>query len=315
MIGRVPSPEAIATAIARIEATLFSWPVLEAIIARREAGVPQPADAANAAVLARELTRFAGPDGSWGSDMLWTAESLLLMRELVPEPAGEERRVVDAGCAWLLARQDQPGRFGEGCDPIMHEAALCEHFVTGFFSASPPGATLAGVTLASGGRFPNDGAARFGISCLALQALLVWGVRDPAVDRHLTPLRAIIARHAPAPNGPIDLAAYAVGVAAVAEATTSEPGRVAALAGLTRLAAQQRADGSWPGVDLFHVLQVLLRATRLLHRLPAADAAILRAAGMLSLMVGDEGWGRGTGPERTLTGWRVFRHAHRIATD
>jgi hypothetical protein len=153
--------------------------------------------------------------------------------------------------------------------------------------------------------------ARFGISCYALRALLVWSVRDPRIDTHLASLRAVVSRHSPVAGSPIDVAAYALGVGAVAEATHSEPDRIAALAGLTRLAALQRGDGSWPGVDLFHVLEILLRAMTLGHHLDAVEAAVTRTVGILSLMAGEDGsWGRGTGPERSLIGWHAF---HRIA--
>jgi hypothetical protein len=311
------SSDAIASARRRIEASLFSWPVVEAIAARREAGLAHAEDPDRAASLAAELGSFAGPDGSWGGAVLWTAESLLLLHDLTPEPGSDTRAIVDAACGWLRGRAGLPGRFGEGCSPDTHEAGLCDHTVAAFFSAAGTDADLAGITLAAGGRFPSDASARFGISCLALRALLVWDVNDPAVDAHLAALRGVITGHSPVAGSPIDVAAYAVGVSAVAEAMHSEPDRVAALGGLTRLSAMQRGDGSWPGVDLFHVLEVLLRAVQVGHRLAAVDAAIARSVGILSLMAGEDGsWGRGTGPERTLIGWRAFEWVkHRMSQD
>ncbi|MGH7500975.1 MAG: hypothetical protein ACREL7_04385 [Longimicrobiales bacterium] len=308
------SADSVASARTRIEASLFSWPVLEAIVARREAGVSEPKDEALATAIAREICSFAAPDGSWGGDVLWTAESLLLVQDLVSEPPGWTREIVDAACGWLLGRVGQPGRFGEGCDPATHDASLCDHFLPGFFAAGPPDTDLGGMTLAAGGRFAEDAAARFGISCLALQALLTWKIRDGAIDTHLVGLRGVMHRHSPVSGSRIGVAAYALGVAALAEAVHSEPDRIATLAGLTRLSALQRGDGSWPGVDLFLVLQVLLRATRLGHHIDAVDGAIVRSVGILSLMAGEDGsWGRGTGPERTLIGFRAFRRSAEIA--
>lgn len=307
------SAEAVISARERIEASLFTWPVLEAIVARREADAAHDQDGARASALATELLSFARPDGSWGGDVLWTAESLMLLHELAAPLSAAERSLVEAAFAWLLARAGEPGRFGESCDAESHLAGLCEHAVTGFLAVAPPDADLTGVTLAAGGRFPSNSSARFGISCYALRALLAWQVRDPRIDTHLASLRTVVSRHSPVPGSPIDVAAYALGVGAVAEAIHSEPDRVAALAGLTRLAALQRGDGSWPGVDLFHVLEILLRALCARHQLDAAHAAITRSVGILSLMAGEDGsWGRGTGPERSLIGWRAF---HYIATD
>jgi hypothetical protein len=309
------SRPAIEDALVRVEATLFAWPVLEAVVARREAGVPQAADADHARALARELCAFADPDGSWGGDLVWTAESLLLLRELAPEPDVSSSETARAAGNWLLSRQDQAGRFGEGCDGDTHGSGLCEHFVGGFFSVAPPFANLAGRTLATGARFPTDRSARFGGSCLALDALLAWGWRDASVERHRAALRPIVTRIAPGPTALIDIGAYAVAVGALARAA-GESDRVATLAGLARLAALQRADGSWPGVDLFQVLDVLLRAAKLGHRLETADASVLRAVDMLTLMLRDDGsWGRDTGPERTLIGWRGFRRALEIRED
>lgn len=302
------SAEAVASARERIEASLFSWPVLEAIVARREADAAQSLDSSRAATLATELLSFAGPDGSWGGDVLWTAESLMFLHELAAPLTPAEQDLVRSACAWLLSRAGEPGRFGEACDPVSHQAGFCNHAVSGFLAVATPEADLTGVTLAAGGRFPSDGSARFGISCYALRSLLAWRVHDPRIDTHLASLRTMVSRHSPVAGSPIDVAAYALGVGACAQAIHSEPDRVATLAGLTRLAALQRGDGSWPGVDLFHVLEILISALRSGHHLDAVESAVARSVGILSLMAGEDGsWGRGTGPERTLIGWRAFQ--------
>jgi len=312
MTARTPlRPEALAAALERIEHTLVDWPVLEAVIARREAGIPDPQAPRRAAALAAALCRLMSPDGSWGSDVFRTAENLLLLREIAPAPDTHVRGVAAAACAWLLARQDQPGRFGEGCDPASHEAGLCEHHVSGFFSAGEPTHDLAARTLAAGGRFQTDAGARFAASCLALRALITWDTDRERVEDGLRSLRVILMRHVPGAE-PVGCCGYASGVAAVGSVPYGEPDRVSALAGLARLAATQRGDGSWPGVDLFHVLEVLTSPALLRHRLDAAEAAIQRAAGMLSLMLGPDGsWGRESGPVRTLIGWRTLRRALR----
>src|SRR5690606_36417876 len=103
---------------------------------------------------------------------------------------------------------------------------------------------------------------------------------------------------------------YVAAVGALAEAPPDPRNQAAVAAGLERIAGLQRADGSWRGVDAFHVLDALLAASDRGHRTPSADGAIARAARMLALLQREDGtWGRETGPERTLTGWRALRYA------
>ncbi len=313
--GRPLIAEGLDVCRAQIEDTLFAWPVLESLVARREAGVTEPEDARRATELAATLCRLAEPDGSWGGDLFRTAGNLLLLREIEPEPDTPTREAAAAACAWLMQRKDQVGRFGAGCEPEAHAAELCSHFVSGFFAPADPGTDLAGTTLVSGGKFHTDEAARFAGTCLALRALVTWDARRADVADGLASLSAIVRRHAPG-DEPLGCAGYALAVGAVGAIREPEPERVATLAGLTRLAAAQRADGSWPGVDLFHVLGVLTDPVLAVHRLEAAEVAIQRAAGMLSLMVGSDGsWTREPGPVRTLVAWRALRRAVAHASD
>ncbi len=307
--ARPGTADSLAAALNRMERTLFRWPVLEAVIARREAGVPEPSDPRRAAALAATICDRAAPDGSWCSDLIRTAETLLLLREIALVPDARTGETAAAASAWLLGRRDKPGRFGEGCDAASHEAGLCEHVMTGLFSAADPAIDLGGTMLATGGRFQSDAAARFAASCLALRALVAWNQYDAGLEPGLAAVRSVLMRHAPAAE-PLGCAGYVCAIAAVGAVRDSEPDRVAALSGLARLASVQRGDGSWPGVDLFHVLEALTSPSLAWHRLDPAEAAIRRAAGMLSLMQGPDGSsGMETGPTRTLAGWRTLRRA------
>jgi hypothetical protein len=302
--------ETLARAVQRADAAVLDAPVLESVLARREAGEPRLADEGHARALAAELCAFMDEDGSWGGDLVRTAEALLLAHALTPEPESAVRSAVDAGGAWIRARQGQPGAFAEGCTPERHALRFCEHFITGFFSPAPPETDLSTLTLSSGVRFGGDAAARLGASCLGLRALLRWGFDGPDVDSHVDGVRVIVTGVALNAPSFISVAGYISAVSALIEAEPDARNKAAVAAGLERIAGLQRADGSWRGVDAFHVLDALIAAARKEHRTKSADGAIARAARMLALLQRADGtWGRETGPERTLTGWRALRYA------
>lgn len=302
--------ETLARAVQRADSAVLEAPVLEAVLARREAGEPRLADEGHAFALVEELCTFRRDDGSWGGDLVRTAEALLLAHALTPRPAVEVRGAVDAGASWIRSRQGVPGAFAEGCTPERHALRFCEHFITGFFSPAAPSADLSSLTLASGIRFGGDAAARLGASCLALRALLRWGFEGADIDSHVDGVRGIVTGVALNAPSFISVAGYIAAVGALAEAPPDPRNKAAVGAGLERIAGLQRADGSWRGVDAFHVLDALLAAAARGHRTASADGAIARAARMLALLQREDGaWGRETGPERTLTGWRALHYA------
>ncbi|MGH7506333.1 MAG: hypothetical protein ACRELX_11810, partial [Longimicrobiales bacterium] len=187
---------------------------------------------------------------------------------------------------------------------------FCEHFITGLFSPAAPDVDLSGAALSNGVRFGGDAAARLGASCVALRSLLRWSLEGADIDSHVDGVRGIVTGVALNAPSFISVAGYVSAVGALAEAPRDAKNGAAVAAGLERLAGLQRADGSWRGVDAFHVLDVLVRATRLGHRSESSAGAVRRAAGMLALLQREEGaWGRETGPERMLIGWRALRCA------
>ena len=102
----------------------------------------------------------------------------------------------------------------------------------------------------------------------------------------------------------------------VLSALTSAPRRgefINSLHGaLTRLAGTQRADGSWPAADPFHVADIFLLAVHSGYGSPVFDAALSRTADVLARTQHPDGsWGQ-DGPARLLTGWRTLRYASRM---
>jgi hypothetical protein len=305
--------DVFARALERVDAYLLAAHVLEALIARRDAGRPHAADAAYAEALVAELGRHQADDGSWGHSLLRTAEALLLIRDLMPEPSGPGRVMAAAGLEWIRGRQNLPGVFGEGCSPGRHTLGLCHHFLSGFYSPAPRTTNLAGTTLANRAKFPSDNVARLGISCVALQAVSRWRAGDGKSAMHESALRSIVAGASTESASVITMAGYAAAVVALAETPPGPENDDAVVTGLDRLGSAQRADGSWPNADSFQVLDVIVRSRQLRYGAGSADAALVRAAGMLTLLQRpDGGWGREMGPERTLIGWRTLRAALEI---
>lgn len=302
--------EVFARALERVDANLLTAQVLEAVIARREAGRSLPADASYAESLVAELGRHQTADGSWGRSLLRTAEALLLILDLTPEPSGPGRVMAAAGLEWIRGRQNAPGVFAEGCSPGRHTLGLCHHFLSGFYSPAPRTTNLAGTALANRAKFPSDNVARLGVSCVALQAVQRWRAGDAKSGMHRAGLRSIVAGASTETASVITMSAYAAAVVALAEGPSNPEDDEVVVTGLDRLGSGQRADGSWPNADPFHVLDVVVRSRQLGYGAAPADAALVRAAGMLTLLQRpDGGWGREMGPERTLIGWRTLRAA------
>jgi hypothetical protein len=148
---------------------------------------------------------------------------------------------------------------------------------------------------------------------VALQAVSRWRAGDGKSAMHESALRSIVAGASTESASVITMAGYAAAVVALAETPPGPENDDAVVTGLDRLGSAQRADGSWPNADSFQVLDVIVRSRQLRYGAGSADAALVRAAGMLTLLQRpDGGWGREMGPERTLIGWRTLRAALEI---
>jgi hypothetical protein len=296
-------------ALKRVESLLLEANVVEAVLARREAGVATVDDDENVSALAEELLTHQQSDGSWNGDTGRTAEALLLLGELLVDSPSHEQAL--HAVEWLRLRQDQPGSFESGCDVQRHALDICAHALPGgFFSAGSPQLDLSGRTLANGLRFPDDADARLGLSALALRASMRW---TPPTENDVRQISGLtrLAEHAyrsgkPAPAG----AAALTQVMAALAAAPRGPEIAASLHGaLSRLASMQRADGSWSDLEAFHVLDLFLGAMRRGYGSSLFDSAVQRAAEMLTFTQKSNGsWGGGADPYQLLTSWRALRH-------
>ncbi|HEY8468787.1 MAG TPA: hypothetical protein VIL18_04050 [Longimicrobiales bacterium] len=298
--------------LALVEAHLRDSDRPEALLARAEAGIARPEDAAALDAAITATLKAQHDDGSWGGGLLDTAEALLHLHELRSALPGRRTRRGRAQIAraldWIRSRRGLPGRFSDGCDPERHELAVCHHFLAGFFSPAPPEPPLEELRLVCGAPVVGDRNARLAASCVALQAKLRWKRYGRDVDLHLEGLRRIIELAGQHP-GLVSPPAFIAALAAVADAPGKE-NRQAAANGIAMLISSQRGDGTWPDADLFHVLELLERTARR-RRVPAElDAALRRAAYHLAASLQEDGtWGQQAGARRTLIGWRALRYA------
>ncbi|MFW6078940.1 MAG: hypothetical protein ACODAE_04925 [Gemmatimonadota bacterium] len=325
-------PETIAIAAERAAAAAADLDSADAVIARREAGGAGPGEDARVESCVAELLRDQDGDGSWGAELVPTAEALILLHELMhgaiagrsagaetvePSEALTRARAaavpaVERGVAWLRGRRGRPGRYGEGCSPERHREGLCHHFSGGFFSPGPPEIDQSGLRLGVGVEIDDDGEARLAASCVALRALLRWGALTTDARLHLDTLHRLILRWRRWEHGrPGPAAALAMMAAALEAPPDDTAGHDAIEHGLGLIAGSQRADGSWPGADTFQVLETLLAARRRGFRNDRLEATLLRGAGLLASTqsVEDGTWGRETSPRRLRIGWAALRIA------
>lgn len=297
----------VTDALKRAERLLFETPVFESLIARQEAGEWSAAEQESADAVAEELVSHQSNDGSWGGSLAVTADALLLLADLKPAGASHGRAIEHA-VSWLRSRQRMPGAFAGDCTPDHHAAGFCHHFATGFFSPAPPATSMAGTCVASGACFPTDHDARLALSALALRAVLSHAapLRDDLLQ--IEALRRIADLLFRGGDGISTTAAVTV-LAALTRAPRNATHLSIVHGALSRLARLQRADGSWPGAEAFHVADTLLLAVRSGYGSPAFDGALARTAQMLAVTQQPDGsWGSDAGPFRLLTGWRTLRH-------
>ena len=285
------------TPLERLALFFGALPTRQGILARRLLGAEAPDDAALAPALAARLAEELRPDGSVGGAFVptvWRAHELMDLGESPAAPA------VSRAIGWILAQQDAPGTYGEGCDKTRHAHRTCAHWMTGFFSSGPPAERVAPVTLPNGKAFRAEPAARFVVSCLGLRAVLRAGLAGRrAVGRHLESLR-VLAEGWTEWNGFFAPDVIVAGLHALALGGPEAQDTVEELVDF--VAAQQQLDGEWPNADLFHILDALVSTS-----LPAARVAVHRALPALEERQRPDGsFGQTARAERALIAVRAL---------
>lgn len=238
------------------------------VLGRRIVGRARPADAALTEHLVRELRRRSRIDGSIGGSLVATAWAAWELMDLgcEAECAGLVRMI-----GYVLAQQDRPGHFGEGCTPERHAARECHHFITGFFSPGGQDREIAPLTLPTGAIFEGEDEARLAASCFALRSTLRAGEdRREAVRQHVAALLASPLASDPwtTDRNP-DL--YFLVLGAAGQGPIEIRATVSPM--LDTVVAAQQSDGTWRGSSTFHALGMLARLTDQRVRKTAAKVA------------------------------------------
>jgi len=235
--------------LARLQAYFASAPTRQGILARRLLGKPAADDPQLAKDLARRLITEIRADGSVGGAFVSTAWAIVELNDLGGDPAAAKRL-----SEWLLARQDAPGRFGEGCTPPRHAGRTCEHFMKGFFAVAPANERVAPLTLPTGKVIRSEGTARFAASCLALRAVVLAGLESHSgVRQHIESLAAATRGPLPTDHFPLEFAVASLSTLAHAREDEKAIGVYRDL-----LLKRQKEDGTWSGLDSFMTLEALM---------------------------------------------------------
>ncbi len=247
-------------------------------LSRRDSGRGAPELAAH---LRGDLRAKQGPDGSWSEGDL--AESAEAVWSLLDLGLPSDSPVIDRALDWLYGRRDEDGAYGSGCTPSRHEQQICEHYISGFFSPDTSDEPQE-IALSNGQSVTSDSGARLLISERALRSALRARPDDPRAAASVSGLRSL-------PlyleyGGSYTPAVLVGALQALAWLRGIRSGELDA--GLESLAAAQAKDGSWPNVEFFFVLEMLLEVKH-----PTSDR-MLKQAGLRLLETQHKygAWGR-----------------------
>jgi hypothetical protein len=262
------------------------------VLARRTLGHPAPDDEALVRDLIEDMETEVPDGGSAGAvvPMIWRAHELMDLGCEGDEPGC--RDIME----WVMALQERPGAFNQGCSRTRHAHRVCEHFISGFFSPAPLEQRVAPVMIPNGKVFRAEPAARFAISCFALRAALRARFDSRPVEQHLASLLQLKEQWKDW-NGYFAADTIVAGIHALAFVSQSR-GTHSPLAAM--IAAHQADDGTWPTGDLFHTLEALLALGT-----TEAQAAVRRAVpALLTRQRFDGSFGTTAQQERALIALR-----------
>lgn len=272
------------------------------LLGRSLMGLPVSGDPQLADQLIRERRRRTRIDGSMNGALLPTAWTAWELMDLGCPP---DHSAVIRTIGWVLARQDCPGCFGDGCSDVRHARKLCQHFLRGFFSAGTRDQAVAPVAFGSGLVVAAEEEARFAASCFALRvALRAREDRRSSVRQHVECLLDMGELWEPlGAEFPADLALLALG--ALTLAPIEYRSQVDELT--SHVVLQQLPDGGWPDAHFFNTLDMLSCASS-----PVARDAVKRAAPLLCSLQRETGaFEPSESDEITLIGLRALRIAEK----
>lgn len=296
-LAGLTGPDSVREAIEKLRLYFGEGSTRQAILARQSLEQPAPADEMLSRQLTDDMRAETRMDGSLGGEVvatIWRGHELLDLGS-----AGDHAGTVRV-MGWVLALQNKPGAFSEGCSPARHAYRACEHFISGFFSPAPAEQRFAPLMLPNGKVFRAEPAARFAVSCLALRAALRCRLEQrPPVQQHLLSLVQLQEQWEDW-NGYFAADAIVSGIHALAFASPPHRELIPRLSGM--IAAHQSADGTWEHADLFHTLEALLAL-----RNPQAHAAVRRAVpALLARQRIDGSFGSTAQQERALIALRAL---------
>ena len=278
-IGLREPPAGLMEALERLGMYFAERRTRQGLLARRLLGRVSPGDAALADHLIRERRVATRMDGSLGGDAVRTAWAAWELMDLGHDyqSAGTVRLV-----GYLLSR-------------LVPAAQSPPAFLE-------PGALVTvPLVLPNGCSFDDPEEALVAASALALRVVLrARGDERPAIRGYVTSLRDSEPLWALRVGGrPHDLAAAALGALALAPLDLRD--QLDHYAGV--FADTQLPDGTWPGADLYHVLEAMIATGA-----PTANAVVQRAAPALIARQGPDG-AFGDHEERGLIALRALLRA------
>lgn len=259
-IGLRDPPAGLVEALQRLGEYFAGRRTRQGLLARRLLGRTVPGDSALADHLTRERRVATRMDGSLGGDLVRTAWAAWELIDLGHDhqSAGTVRLV-----GYLLSR-------------LVPASASPPAFLDGQALATVP------LVLPNGCEFDDPAEALFAASALALRVVLrARGDERPAIRDYIAALRDDEPLWAlRAGRRPHDLAAVALGALALAPLDL----RSHLESYTATFATTQLADGTWPGADLYNVLEAMIATGT-----PAANAVVHRAVPALLARQGVDG--------------------------
>lgn len=300
-------------ALDRAQQWLVAQDAPESVIVAHEAGAAGGSGDAKRWV--RRILAEQDDGGSWGGELLATAEALTALAE-IREAASlrEQDPGIGRGLDWLRARRGVPGAWSDGCTKDRHHAGTCHHFLGGFFSPGPPEVPQEVASLRSGARAAGDTEVRFVSSAVALDCLLRWVEPTRDARLHLEGLRRVVGLWPEAPPAELSTVSLLSAIHALLRSRDAED-HTAAERGLRVLAGRQRGDGSWVDTDPFQALQVFALAVLAGVDPERSHRALWHGARLLiASQKGDGSWGGEEPVGRALIAWRTLRRVDRGAS-